>query len=155
MKYSDIGRLNCNVSYTSFSTLQSDHKEYSLMLHKALEGAIILELFPKTTVDVFALILESGGSDLDVLVLCASLALVDAGIMMYDLVTSVSMFPNRRKQAFLICGSYAVMFCVSLLLRSFPNDPILGPSYGSELDLRIRMMFGSKTIGSDSASGAS
>ncbi|KAK4792063.1 hypothetical protein SAY86_022498 [Trapa natans] len=95
MKYSDIGRLNCNVSYTSFSTpvrgQQSDHKEYSLMLHKALEGAIILESFPKTTIDVFALVLESGGSDLPVLILCASLALAYAGIMMYDLVTSVSM----------------------------------------------------------------
>lgn len=32
------------------------------MLHKSLEGAIILESFPKTTVDVFALVLESGGS---------------------------------------------------------------------------------------------
>lgn len=32
------------------------------MLHKALEGAVILESFPKTTVDVFALVLESGGS---------------------------------------------------------------------------------------------
>lgn len=32
------------------------------MLLKALEGAIILESFPKTTVDVFALVLESGGS---------------------------------------------------------------------------------------------
>lgn len=34
------------------------------MLHKALEGAIMLETFPKTTVDVFALVLESGGSKL-------------------------------------------------------------------------------------------
>jgi len=32
------------------------------MLNKALEGAIILESFPKTTVDVFALVLESSGS---------------------------------------------------------------------------------------------
>jgi exosome complex component MTR3 len=37
------------------------------MLHKALEGAIILETFPKTTVDVFALVLESGGSKYEVL----------------------------------------------------------------------------------------
>jgi len=36
--------------------------EFSSVLHKALEGAIILESFPKTTVDVFALVLESGGS---------------------------------------------------------------------------------------------
>ncbi|CAD5194801.1 exosome complex component RRP41-like [Musa acuminata AAA Group] len=94
MMYSGTGRLNCNVSYTTFSTpvrgQGSDHKEYSSMLHKALEGAIILETFPKTTVDVFALVLESGGGDLPVIVTCASLALADAGIMMYDLVASVS-----------------------------------------------------------------
>ena len=36
------------------------------MLHKALEGAIIMESFPKTTVDVFALVLESGGSEFNV-----------------------------------------------------------------------------------------
>lgn len=94
MMYSDIGRLNCNVSYTTFATpvrgQGSDHKEFSSMLHKALEGAIILESFPKTTVDVFALVLESGGSDLPVVISCASLALADAGIMMYDLVASVS-----------------------------------------------------------------
>ncbi|PNX96897.1 exosome complex component mtr3-like protein [Trifolium pratense] len=94
MLYSDTGRLNCNVSYTTFSTpvrgQGSDHKEYSSMLQKALEGAIILESFPKTTVDVFALVLESSGSDLPVVISVASLALADAGILMYDLVTSVS-----------------------------------------------------------------
>ncbi|KAJ6984157.1 hypothetical protein NC653_022413 [Populus alba x Populus x berolinensis] len=68
MVYSDVGRLNCNVSCTTFATpvrgLGSDNKEFSSMLHKALEGAIMLETFPKTTVDVFALVLESGGSEL-------------------------------------------------------------------------------------------
>lgn len=94
MMYSDIGRLNCNVSYATFATpvrgQGSDNEDFSSMLHKALEGAIILETFPKTTVDVFALVLESGGSDLPVVISCASVALADAGIMMYDLVASVS-----------------------------------------------------------------
>uniref|UniRef100_A0A0E0KLH2 Uncharacterized protein n=1 Tax=Oryza punctata TaxID=4537 RepID=A0A0E0KLH2_ORYPU len=94
MLYSDTGRLNCNVSYTTFATpirgQGTDNKEYSAMLHKALEGAVMLHTFPKTTVDVFALVLESGGSDLPIIISCASLALADAGIMMYDLVTSVS-----------------------------------------------------------------
>uniref|UniRef100_A0A2P2JNV1 Exosome complex component RRP41-like n=2 Tax=Rhizophora mucronata TaxID=61149 RepID=A0A2P2JNV1_RHIMU len=94
MMYSDVGRLNCSVSYTTFGTSirgqGSEHKEFSSMLHKALEGAIMLETFPKTTVDVFALVLESGGSDLPVIISCASLALADAGIMMYDLVAGVS-----------------------------------------------------------------
>ncbi|KAF5751555.1 3'-5'-exoribonuclease family protein isoform 1 [Tripterygium wilfordii] len=95
MMYSDVGRLNCNVGFTTFATpirgQGSDHKEFSSLLHKALEGAIILETFPKTTVDVFALVLESGGSDLPVIISCASVALADAGIMMYDLVAAVSM----------------------------------------------------------------
>ncbi|XP_028808016.1 exosome complex component RRP41-like [Neltuma alba] len=94
MMYSDIGRLNCNVSFTTFATPVRgqglDNKEYTAMLHKALEGSIMLETFPKTTVDVFALVLESGGSDLPVVISCASLALADAGIMMYDLIASVS-----------------------------------------------------------------
>ncbi|KAJ6670417.1 EXOSOME COMPLEX COMPONENT [Salix viminalis] len=74
MVYSDVGRLNCNVSYTTFANpargLGSDNKDFSSMLHKALE--------------------ESGGSDLPVVISCASLALADAGIMMYDLVAGVS-----------------------------------------------------------------
>nr|BAJ99715.1 predicted protein [Hordeum vulgare subsp. vulgare] len=94
MLYSDTGRLNCSVSYTTFATgirgQGLENKEYSGMLHKALEGAVMLHTFPKTTVDVFALVLESGGSDLPIIISCASLALADAGIMMYDLVTSVS-----------------------------------------------------------------
>ncbi|KAL0417708.1 UNVERIFIED_CONTAM: Receptor-like serine/threonine-protein kinase NCRK [Sesamum radiatum] len=85
MMYSDTGRLNCNVSYTTFATpirgQAPETKDLSSMLHKALEGAIILKSFPKTTVDVFALVLESGGSDLPVITTCASLALADAGIM--------------------------------------------------------------------------
>ncbi|XP_031480398.1 exosome complex component RRP41-like [Nymphaea colorata] len=94
MAYSDVGRLNCSVSFMTFSTQirgqGSDDKEMSSMLHKALEGAIMLETFPKTTVDVFALVMESGGGDLPVIISCASLALADAGIMMLDLVISTS-----------------------------------------------------------------
>ncbi|XP_076928401.1 exosome complex component RRP41-like [Bidens hawaiensis] len=95
MMYSDIGRLNCNVSYTTFATpvrgqASSENKEISSQLHKSLEGSIMLDTFPKTTVDVFALVLESGGCDLPVVISCASLALADAGIMMYDLVAAVS-----------------------------------------------------------------
>lgn len=67
MKYSGIGRLNCNVSFATFSTptraQESHHGDLSSMLHKALEGAVLLASFPKTTVDVFALVLESGGSE--------------------------------------------------------------------------------------------
>jgi ribonuclease PH len=68
-----------------------EEKEYTGMLHKALECAVALHTFPKTTVDVFALILQSGGGDLAVVISCASMALADAGIVMYDLVPAVSL----------------------------------------------------------------
>ncbi|KAL5130348.1 Exosome complex component RRP41-like [Glycine soja] len=148
MMYSDIGRLNCNVSFTTFATpirgQGSDHKEYSSMLHKALEGAIMLETFPKTTVDVFALVLESSGNfvvkatlpgasvgiiaillgvatacDLPVVISCASLALADAGIMMYDLVASVS---------------------VSCFNKNLVIDPVLEEENGQDGSLMITCM---------------
>lgn len=54
------------------------------MLHKALEGAIILESFPKTTVDVFALVLESSGSKLTIL--CLIFYLIYSHVIFYGLV---------------------------------------------------------------------
>ena len=34
----------------------NDHKEYLTMLHKALEGAVMLNTFPEAAVDVFSLV---------------------------------------------------------------------------------------------------
>ena len=41
---------------------------------------------PKSCVDVFVMVLESGGSDLAVAITAASVALADAGIELFDLV---------------------------------------------------------------------
>lgn len=92
--FSGIGRLNCHVQFASFATpvraKAEAEKEFPLMMHKALEGAVMLHTFPKTTVDIFALVLQSGGGDLPAVISCASMALADAGIAMYDLVPAVS-----------------------------------------------------------------
>lgn len=61
-----------------------------MLLHKALECAVDLRSFPKTTVDVFALVIQSDGGVLPAVITCASLALADAGIVMYDLVAAIS-----------------------------------------------------------------
>lgn len=60
----------------------------------ALEAAMLLRTFPKSNVDVYCLILESGGSDLAVCISAASLALADAGIEMSDLVSACSVVSN-------------------------------------------------------------
>ena len=51
------------MSFATFSTpirgklsQGNEHKEYSTILHKALEGAVMLNTFPKAAVDVFALV---------------------------------------------------------------------------------------------------
>ncbi|KAL3718792.1 hypothetical protein ACJRO7_003838 [Eucalyptus globulus] len=90
MMYSDMGRLKCNVRYTTFATVVRGQKESSSMLHKASEGAIKLETFAKTTVDVFCTGFGIWRNDLLVVISCASLALADAGIMLYGLVAVVS-----------------------------------------------------------------
>ncbi|CAI9770820.1 unnamed protein product [Fraxinus pennsylvanica] len=69
------GFRNCTFVYCEVS----ENKDLSSMLLKALEGAIILESFLKTTVDVFTLVLESVGSMLHLLV-----------VELYGMVASVS-----------------------------------------------------------------
>ena len=59
-------------------------------MQTALEAAVQLEAFPRAVVDVYCVVMESGGSDLPVLITTAALALADAGIPLYDLVTACS-----------------------------------------------------------------
>lgn len=63
-------------------------KESALVLQCALEASVQLEAFPKSVVDIYCLVLESGGSDMGLLVTAASLALADAGIPLFDLVAA-------------------------------------------------------------------
>lgn len=56
------------------------------MLHKSLEGAIMLETFPKTTVDVFALVLESGGSKFTISINMCTLCLFVKLSPLYNLI---------------------------------------------------------------------
>lgn len=71
--------------------MQSDaDKESALILKTALESAVHLDSFPKSVVDVYCLVMESGGSDMPLLITAASLALADAGIPMFDLVAACS-----------------------------------------------------------------
>lgn len=59
-------------------------------MQTALEAAADLAAFPKATADVYCLVLEAGGSELAVAVTAAALALADAGIPLFDLVSACS-----------------------------------------------------------------
>lgn len=62
--------------------------EISKVIKGALEPAIILELFPRTVVDVFIEILQADAGTRVAGIVAASLALADAGIPMRDLVSA-------------------------------------------------------------------
>lgn len=91
--FSGIGRLNCNVQYVLFVILVRgkvnqgvEEKEFLVLLYKVLEGVVMFYMFLKMIVDIFVFILQLGGGDLLVVILCVLMVLVDVGIVMYDLV---------------------------------------------------------------------
>ncbi len=64
--------------------------ELSKVIREALEPAIILEAFPRTTIDIFIEVLQADGGTRTASITAASVALADAGIPMRDLVTAVA-----------------------------------------------------------------
>lgn len=63
----DRGRLDVDVKLATFATPGARGKvgqgdaelEFASLLHRALEGAVLLETFPKTSVDVYVTVLEA------------------------------------------------------------------------------------------------
>jgi len=62
--------------------------EISMVMRYALEPAVFLERYPRSVIDVYAEILEADGGTRTACINAASVALVDAGIPMRDLVAS-------------------------------------------------------------------
>lgn len=89
-EFVEKGRINCDVQMTSFANKESKEvtKQYSIYLKEALEASIILEKFPKSVVDIYCYVLQDDGSVLSSAITCASLALANAGIELYSLVSS-------------------------------------------------------------------
>ena len=67
-----------------------DEIRLSSGLNDAIAPSVRLDRLPKCVVDVFVLVLQSDGSVLPAAITAASLALADAGIELFDLVSSCS-----------------------------------------------------------------
>lgn len=95
---SSVSRLTTDMRFAPFSCPErgswiqgSQDKDFSLMLHESLHPAVCLHKYPRSQIEVNVMVLENSGSVLAHAVTCASLALADAGIEMYDLVLGCSM----------------------------------------------------------------
>ncbi|KIY43415.1 ribosomal protein S5 domain 2-like protein [Fistulina hepatica ATCC 64428] len=95
--YSEKGRLNVEVKFTPFASIKRksplrdvEDRSIAIAIHQALAASVRLELVPKSTIDVFIVIIESDGTEGCIAsgTVAASTALADAGIEMIGLVSS-------------------------------------------------------------------
>lgn len=95
----DRGQLECDFKFSPFACEKrrgyrkdAQEREFTTILQQCLAPAIRLELFPKSTIDVFVNVVQNDGTMacLAAAVTCASMALADAGIEMFDLVAGCS-----------------------------------------------------------------
>lgn len=91
----DRATLRCRYHMAPFSTEERRSPapsrrdiELSKVIREALEPAVISEIYPRTTIDVFIEVLQSDGGTRCAGITGASLALADAGIPMKDLVAA-------------------------------------------------------------------
>ncbi|XP_050413061.1 exosome complex component MTR3 [Patella vulgata] len=95
--FSMKGQLTCEFKFATFSCKKkrqhqqdAEEKDLSVQLLEAFEPAVQLDKFPKAQVNVYITVLQNDGSALAASITCASLALADAGIEMYDIVVGSS-----------------------------------------------------------------
>ncbi|XP_011637905.1 exosome complex component MTR3 [Pogonomyrmex barbatus] len=101
------GELFCEFKFAPFShhkrklhQQDAEEKEYSLIMQRALEPAVCLQEFPNFQVDIYAIVLDNGGSALAAAIMAASLALANAGVPMFGLVTASTI--GICKQTYLV-----------------------------------------------------
>ncbi|XP_061532240.1 exosome complex component MTR3 [Phycodurus eques] len=106
------GRLTTDMRFAPFSCLErgswiqgSQDKDFSLMLHESLQPALCLHKYPRSQIEVNVMVLENSGSVVAHAVTCASLALADAGIEMYDLVLGCAI--RRDGASYVVDPTYA------------------------------------------------
>ncbi|KAJ2941307.1 hypothetical protein O0L34_g3506 [Tuta absoluta] len=96
-EFSQLGQIFCEVKFASFSCRErrphapdSEEKALSVALRQALEPAVCRHLFPNYQIDVFIYIMEHDGACLAATINAAGLALANAAVPMYDIITACS-----------------------------------------------------------------
>ena len=93
-EYSESGVLTCSLRFAPFALdfrrrrarVSPEEVQISAALQEALSVCVQLAKFPKLEVAVEVMVLERGGGELSAAIACASAALADSGVEMFDLV---------------------------------------------------------------------
>jgi exosome complex component MTR3 len=100
--------------------VQAAERSCSAALQAALEASVQLDKFPKSAVDVYGIVLESGGSDTSALITAASMALADAHIELFDIVTACDVGLLKGRLLLDPSGQEAARQAGGLLLAMMP-----------------------------------
>jgi exosome complex component MTR3 len=102
-EFSDEAIITCDWKYSSFADSIEEYgdeneREMGMAVAQALELAVIRKAYPKSSIDINILILQDDGACLSSAITCAGLALVHAGIQLYDLVPActISISPSNE-----------------------------------------------------------
>ena len=101
--FCDLGVLECDVRIVNDkhelnNAFLQPEQQLSQQLKDALESAILLSLYPKAAISIYAVVMNANGGELAALISCASLALADACIEMNDLVCGVAIGITSQEQ---------------------------------------------------------
>jgi len=159
--YTEEGKLNCDVKFATFACDElggglgkrrkyapdKQEKEYSDLMKQALVSSLRLDTFPKSEVDVNALVLEDGGGGFGAAITCASLALADAGVEMYDLVAAcgvglvdgkIFLDPTKTEEQYLEASMLLAMMPSMAEITQLVESGVLEPTTLQEmLDLAM------------------
>eukprot|EP00308_Calcidiscus_leptoporus_P001799 CAMPEP_0119361362 /NCGR_PEP_ID=MMETSP1334-20130426/8688_1 /TAXON_ID=127549 /ORGANISM="Calcidiscus leptoporus, Strain RCC1130" /LENGTH=287 /DNA_ID=CAMNT_0007376355 /DNA_START=66 /DNA_END=929 /DNA_ORIENTATION=- len=98
-EYLSRANLECSLRFTSFAQRSrrrgvlgsaADERALSSALRTALVASVQLDQYPKSVIAVNVLVIQDDGGALAAALMCASLALAHAGLLMYDLVAASS-----------------------------------------------------------------
>ncbi|EME29837.1 Exosome complex component RRP41 [Galdieria sulphuraria] len=97
-RQSSCGIIRCEYSMASFASTdrrrgkRSDRNsvEMASSIKKTFENVLLTDLFPKSRVDIFIQVLQADGSERSAAINAVTIAMVNAGIPMKDLIVSCS-----------------------------------------------------------------
>jgi len=103
-----VANLNCEFRFASFSCFMQrrgtlsqrdqalDEKNFSSVIEEALKPSILLHRYPKSQIDLYILCLQNDIDSKNILsasVIASSMALLNASIELYDLITAYTYMP--------------------------------------------------------------
>eukprot|EP01103_Thecamoeba_quadrilineata_P000805 TRINITY_DN10708_c0_g1_i1.p1 TRINITY_DN10708_c0_g1~~TRINITY_DN10708_c0_g1_i1.p1 ORF type:complete len:248 (-),score=34.87 TRINITY_DN10708_c0_g1_i1:37-780(-) len=94
----DRAIINCEYSMATFSTSERKRKfkgdrraaEIGMLIRQTFEAVVLTHLYPRSQIDIYIQILQADGGMRSVAINAATLAIIDAGIPMREIVTSCS-----------------------------------------------------------------